>query len=228
MVLSLNAITMLLSVLVTFISLTPPYTYNEMWKTSGDEQNEHPQALLELTTDIVNQRYCKNREGGYNTLKMSLRLRYKNISQQPVILYKGNSEVYREVVSLSAQGTMKRPYILDLSLMAGTEKTPEIADGTVPDKHFVILPPGATFETRASTGGVLFLKKQDGENSDDALGTGEYMLQISVSTFPYTQTVAENLRNRWKESGILWSGSLTSTPMPFKVERSRKLADCKL
>lgn len=206
--------------------LLPASPDNGMRRTK-DEQAKQAQASLELATRMVRQRYCKSSDpAAYNTLRLDLQLRYKNIGQEDVILYKGSQIAYREMVSASMQDAAKMHYILDLSLMADVTGAPEIALGPLPDKNFVILPPGATFETMATTGGILFLKRSDEEKTADALGTGEYVLQVQVSTFPYPQSLENELRQRWKASGELWASGITSGPMTFKVEKDRKAVDC--
>lgn len=216
---------MRLSLLLILVMQAP--LYSTVHHTTGCAATEQEQTSLELTTSIVNQRYCQSSdEGGYNTLRMDLRLRYKNTGRQPVILYKGSRVVYREMVSRTALDAARRSYIFDLSLMVGVEGTLNISDSPVLNKDFVVLLPGAIFETVAHEGSVLFLKRNDPENSSDALSTGEYMLQVSTYTFPYSQKLAENLRSRWKTIGVLWSNDLTSRPMAFTVERDRKLSRC--
>lgn len=219
----------LLSTLLMFVIYTPllPVSPHDGMRRTKDEPAKQAQASLELATSIVRQRYCKSSDSaGYNTLRLDLRLRYKNIRQQDVILYKGSKIAYRQMVSASVQDATRMHYILDLSLMADVTGAAEIARGPLPDKNFVVLPPGATFETMATTGGILFLKRSDEEKTADSLGTGEYVLQVQVSTFPYQQSLENELRERWKASGELWTSDITSRPMTFKVEKNRKALDC--
>jgi hypothetical protein len=49
---------------------------------------------------------------------------------------------------------------------------------------------------------------------------------VTASTFQHPQGLADNLKSRWKESGVLWSERITSTPMPFKVKKDRRLVNC--
>jgi hypothetical protein len=130
------------------------------------------------------------------------------------------------MVSLNAEQAVIKRYIFDLSLMVDVQGLPEIDRGPIPDKHFIILQPGATFEPTTSTEAVLFLKRSDSEKTADTFGTGEYVLQVQVSTFPYPQSFENELRQRWKASGELWTSGITSRPMAFKVEKDRKAIDC--
>ena len=157
---------------------------------------------------------------------MELQLLYRNNGHQDVILYKGSSIAYRLMVSASIEDAEMRRYILDRSITTDVVGTPEITRGSEPDKNFVILGPGATFETTASTEAVLFLKRNDEAKAADALGTGEYVLQLEVSTFPYAPSVADELRQHWKARGELWVSGIASTPMTFKIEKARTAVDC--
>ncbi len=216
-----------LNVLLLSILLVP--LYGVACETNAQTIKERTQASLELTAVIVNQRYCKSSDDeGHNTLRMYLRLRYKNTGRQAVILYKSGSVVYREMVSLNAQDAAERKYVFDLSLMAGVQGTIADSDSAAPGKEFVILSPGDTFETTAKEGVVIFLKRTDDQKADDALGSGDYILQVSVSTFPYPQSHADKLRNLWRSSGVLWSSDLTSSPTPFKIERHYHPVQCNL
>ena len=215
-----------LLMVVTYNPLLPVTRHSGM-RITKDEQTNQTQVSLELATSVVRQRYCKSSDpAGNDTLRLDLQLRYKNIGQQDVILYKGSKIAYREMVSASVQDAVRMHYILDLSLMADVSGAPEITPGPVPDKNFVILPRGTTFETMASTGGILFLKRRDEEKTADTFGTGEYLLQVQVSTFPYPQSLENELRQRWKPSGELWASGITSRPMTFRVEKDRKAVDC--
>ncbi len=223
----LSLTTLLMFVIYTLILPAPPD--NGMRRTKDEQANEEQaQTSLELATSIVRQRYCESSDpAGDNTLILDLRLHYKNIGQQDVILFKGSNIAYREMVSNSDQEAARMHYILDMSLTVVVEGEPEIVRDPVPDKNFVILPPGASFETMASTGGIIFLKRSDEEKTADAFGTGEYVLQVQVSTFPYPQSLENELRQRWKASGELWASGITSRPMTFKVEKDRRAVDCK-
>jgi hypothetical protein len=218
-----------LTTLLMFIIYTPllPASPDKGMHRTKDEQANQAQGSLELATSIVRQRYCKSSDpAAYNTLRLDLRLRYKNIGQQDLILYKGSSIAYREMVSANVQDAARMHYILDLSLMVDVQGLPEIDRGPIPDKNFIILQPGARFEPTTSTEAVLFLKRSDEEKVADAFGSGEYVLQVQVSTFPYPQSLENELRQRWKTSGELWTSGITSGPMTFNVEKDRKAFDC--
>lgn len=211
-----------------YTPLLPVSPDNAMRRTKDeDEQAKQAQASLELTTSIVRQRYCKSSDpAAYNTLRLDLQLRYKNIGQQTLILYRGTSIAHREMVSVNTEQAVNKRYIFDMSLMVGVQGLPEIELGPIPDKNFIILQPGATFEPTTSTEAVLFLKRSDEERAADAFGTGEYVLQVQVSTFPYERSLEKEIRQRWKASGELWARGVTSRPMTFKVEKVREAVDC--
>jgi hypothetical protein len=204
-------------VLLLSILLAP--LYGVACETNAQTIKEKTRPSLELGAVVVNQHYCKSSDGeGHDTLRMDLRLLYKNNGRQAVILYKSGGVVYRVMVSLNAQGAAERKYVFDLSLMAGVEGAISGTDGPVPGKDFVILSPGDTFETTANEGAVIFLKRTDEQKVNDALGSGDYTLQVSVTTFPYPQSLADSFRERWRSSGTLWSSDLTSMPTLFKIE----------
>jgi len=191
-----------------------------------DEPARQAQTSLELTTTIIRQRYCSEAEGDH-TLRLDLRLRYKNIGQRDIILYRGSSLAFRQMISSTVQDAASLRYLLDLSLAVAVTGLPEIATRRDLDRNFVVLAPNATFETIAGTGNRIFVKKSDAEkDSVGTFGTGEYVLQIQVPTFPYPETVANELRQRWKTTGELWTSGVVSRPMTFKVEKDREFGAC--
>jgi hypothetical protein len=194
--------------------------------TNRDTEPKQSQPHLKLTTSTMKQQYCRDEESGQNTLRLVLQLRYENIGQLPIILYKGSGVINREMVSLNYDDAANGKYAINILPSVYVQGTPEISGSNVPDKYFVVLPSGGVFEKTATTECVIFLKERNDRNYGGAVSSGEYLLQVGVSTFPYSDTSAATLRNRWQANGILWSDDITSAPMSFKVERNARLVDC--
>jgi hypothetical protein len=94
----------------------------------------------------------------------------------------------------------------------------------IPSDLFVILRPKQSFEAEEET--TILVRRDNTGGESDGLLAGQYVLQVSVSTWPESESFAETLRNRWQDIGVLWSSDITSSPMPFKIEKDRRLENC--
>lgn len=184
------------------------------------------QASLELTTSVARQLYCKSIGKELSTLRLDLRLTYKNIGQQPIILYKGSNIAFRQMISASVQNAATNRYLSDISFMVDMTNLPTISGGANPDKNFVVIPSGETFGTTALRGAIVFLRRNGDDKDAGGIDAGEYVLQVEVPTFPYPGSLESELRTRWKASGDLWGENVISRPMTFEVARDPKFVAC--
>ena len=92
---------------------------------------------------------------------------------------------------------------------------------------FVVIQPGEKYSMKDSLARVTL---EIGSSSDGAvrrLRPGNYVLRIVVGTWLYIAVDAESkihvqdaeFREKWNESGFLWSDSVTSQAMQFTVDR---------
>ena len=185
----------------------------------GGERQEPP---LRLTTGIVGQRYLKNDDGSL-TLHLQLRLRYTNVGYQPLILYKGSKLIHRHTTSRSAAdaeaGRFTSDYALSISSAGGAE-----LDESSLDRLFVILQPGESYERDALNVVALQVTPDAPETPGAALTPGEYVLQVTTSTWPDSEELARELGGRWQGAGLLWHDPAVSAPVPFRVEAGQRAA----
>lgn len=212
----------LLTILLVFASAAPRYVHRR-----ADQPAPQAQTSLELTASISRQRYCRNSFlAGPALADLDLRLSFRNVGQQPLILYKGSTVVYRQMFSASVQEAARHQYLHEGRFSIFPGDPPQIARNTTPDKNFVVLRPGAVFETHVVSGAIVLVKRTDEEAMDPAFGTGEYVMQIVINTFPYSDELATDLRKLWKTSGELWVDDVTSKPMAVKIEKDRRFVNC--
>src|SRR5262245_8445827 len=167
------------------------------WAASPARQTQQTKASLELTTRIARSTYCKSSDpAGRNTLRLDLRLSYKNVGQQRIILYKGSSIVNRLMVSATVQDAANKRYLLDMLLMVILSDPPEIADSSRPDKNFVILGPSEAFGTDTQVAFPL-TRNSDDKTATDSLAGGHYALQVHAWTWLHSNSLKGELRQRW-------------------------------
>ena len=177
---------------------------------------------VKLTTEIVSQRYCKG-DAELDAIDLNLKLRFENIGNQKIILYR-NSEEIDQLIVRENRGEVAGDYEISSMvtwLMSGEWKVGE----SDLNKTFIVLPPKGTYETQTSAARI-FVSREGIDKIAGAVGNGEHFLQIRVSTWYGSRELADNLRNTWKQSGYLWTNSILSLPMKFKVDANRKVVRC--
>src|SRR5262245_61743600 len=121
---------------------------------------------LQLTTSIVAQRYCKNTDSDVtDSLRITLRLRYTNTGSRPLILYKHENTIFRQLISRDLLDAAARRYVWDLSLTVVTGGRDPKIDGQIPGDLFVILLSKQSFEAEGETT-ILVRRGDKGEESD--------------------------------------------------------------
>lgn len=182
-----------------------------------------PKPPLELTAKIVSENYCAATSDSAS-LEIGLKLRYRNISNQKIILYKGHDLFYQTRIR-SAPGNAAGPYEVWAVNSRYFDEEPEPIDQTSPSKVFLGLTPGAVYEREIMIGvGVVNDKVERGDSS---IRAGDHTLQLIVSTWYKSRSLAQKLRQEWQGKGLLWSEPLFSTPLSFAAQRPRLLAPCK-
>jgi hypothetical protein len=164
-------------------------------------------AQLQLTTNIVERKHhCSN------LMSLRVRLTFKNIGDEPIILDK-RSFIGAEMVSHDLEAAAAKQY--------ETTARYDLFDGAFFDvdpsdmSNFVILKPGEVYE---KTRGLTSLWLDDAPPPREGfLSPGTHYLQIIVSTWSYF-TDAKPFRKKWSDKGVLWLEGMTSLPMPFTVE----------
>ena len=182
-----------------------------------------PKPPLEFSADIVSQNYCAVTSDSAS-LEMKLKLRYRNIGSQKIILYNGHDLFYQSRIR-STPGSATGPYEVWLVNSRYFDEEVEPIDQTSPSKVFLILAPGA-FYTREIMIGVGVVNDKV-ERGDSSINAGDHTLQLMVSTWYESRSLAQKLRQEWQTKGLLWSEPVTSAPIHFMAQRPRVLAPCK-
>ncbi len=100
-----------------------------------------PPKPIELTAEIISQSYCAVNPDA-SSLEIKLKLRYRNVGKQRVILYNGHDLSYQTKIR-SAPGNAAGPYEVWVVNSRYFDEEVESIDQTSPGKVFVTLAPGA-------------------------------------------------------------------------------------
>jgi len=191
--------------------------------TAFGAQTKLPKQPLELTVELVVQSYCQASSDSAQ-LEMKLVLRYANVGNQKLILYKGHDLFYQTRIRRALTGSSANYEVLFLNSRYFDEEFESI-DQSSPGKVFVMLPPGAVYEREIIVGVAVVGEKV--ERGNYALRAGDHTLQLIVSTWYKSRLLAQKLRQQWARKGFLWFDPLVSAPISFTAQRPSSLAPCK-
>src|SRR5437667_6011398 len=177
---------------------------------------------LELTAEIISQNSCAASSNAL-TLEINLKLRYRNVGNQRLILYRGHDLFYQTRVRSAAGGAPAYEVLFLNSRYFDSEF--ESIDQAVPGKVFVSLSPGAAYERTLLVG--IALVPEGVERGNSAIAAGDHTLQLLVSTWYKPRSLAEKIRKQWEPKGLLWFDPMVSPPIHFLAERPTSPAPCK-
>jgi len=178
---------------------------------------------LELSAEIVSQSYCAVTSDSAS-LEMKVKLRYRNIGSQKIILYKGHDLFYQTRIR-SAPGNAAGPYQVWVVNARYFDEEFEPIDQASPSKVFLSLSPGAV-HTREIVIGVGVVNDKV-ERGDSSISAGDHTLQLIVQTWYKSRSLAEKLRQEWQTKGLLWADGLVAAPIHFVAQRPQLTAPCK-
>ncbi|MBA2733751.1 MAG: hypothetical protein H0U54_12765 [Acidobacteria bacterium] len=179
---------------------------------------------LQLTPSIMNQRYCAV-NGNVDALQLTLSLRYTNTGRGKLILYKGNRLFYQMFISRSGEEAAARRNELRTTHSRYFDEQPEKIVASAPGRVFTILSPGDSYETRQI---ISVPVTRDGGKGiyNVSIGAGEHVLSVTSSTWYESQKIAQQLRERWRSRGFLWTNPLVSNSINFVVDENRAPIVC--
>jgi len=195
-----------------------PVTRNHI---NGKEQER--ESRLQLTMKIASTEYCVG-DSELDGLRLKVRLIYTNKSKHNLILYKGSRLISRIMISRNFADAAAKRFEVNASLTQLTSGGDKCYAGAAPNKCFIVLPPGASYEVEGIAG--IFVVRGDAREITGAVKSGDHVLQVEVITWHESDEMAKNLRARWRRYGTVWYEPITSEPMPFTVEKQRKIVDC--
>ena len=101
----------------------------------------------------------------------------------------------------------------------------EALNGPRPGGAFVVLPPGGVYETEIIVG--VGVAPEGAERAADSIRPGEHTLQVVTSTWYESKKLAEELRVRWRSTGVLWTEPVATEPIKFAAVPDEPAAVCR-
>lgn len=178
---------------------------------AGAQTGAQPRPLR-LTAEVLARRLCAG-GAGVNFLHIKLRLRFTNVGDRRLILYRGNNLFFTLWVNSNPARPSAAQYELKTSTARFRATGPEDVDRPAPGKDFVPLPPGAKFETDVAVS--LPVACEGCALPNGAITAGEHLLRVTASTWYESKALGEKLRERWRRKGELWLNPVVSEPVRF-------------
>lgn len=187
-------------------------------------RSEPADPQLQLETEIIKQTYCDGPDSDLITMRLLLRLLFRNLGSKSIILERGSKQVplIRISKTLAEAIAGKPEKTVDNYIITANEHD-RVPSNTQPLDGFVVLKSGDTYKTIADVSIAVPRLAQVAAGVDP----GSHYLQVTVWTWEQSQAKAEVMRRKWHEKGILWSETLLSIPMAFAVQAQPKPEDCR-
>jgi hypothetical protein len=182
-------------------------------------------ATLQLTTTLIRQSYCQS-DDDLDSVRLEMWFKFTNTSNTPLILQKGNNLVVHQTVSRNKVDAAAKLFETGASITwLSSEGDGHCYQGGKPTSCFVILPPGKSYRLRGAAN--VFAVRDETKQISGAVGSGEHVIEVMVPIWPESTELGNEVRDRWRASGLLWFKSVTSDPMPFTIAAQRKVAACR-
>lgn len=213
-------------VLMLFVFLFP---------VGGNAQVWHPPLMLanyvsleaptlRLSVKIIRRSYCRG-DFELDGVNFDGTFTFTNTGAQTLILYKGSGRIARVMAGRNVEDLALGRFELNSSLESmSTPFNRDDFKGSAPNSYFVKLPPGGSYVV--SKGFGVFAVRGDKRKIGGALLSGEYAVQVEVTTWPDRTDFAEELGKRWKSSGGLFYQLVTSSPVAVTIEKERRVKRC--
>jgi hypothetical protein len=178
---------------------------------------------LQLTASISEQTTCAVNKS-VDALRLTLQLRYTNAGRRKLILYKGNRLFFQIFISRSSQQAAARSYELRTTHSRYFDEQPEKIVASAPGSVFTTLSPGDSYESRQL---ISIPVAREGEGRFNvSIAAGEHILNVTASTWYESRKLGEDLRERWRKRGFLWTDPLASNAVAFVVDGNRPAVGC--
>ena len=174
---------------------------------------------LQLTAEIVGSRSCAG--APLNILQLSVRLRYRNVGSRKLIVYRGKNLFYQTRI----RGGAGKPYEVVVTNSRYNDAEAEALGERKPGDAFVTLRPGGEYETVIAVG--VGVARGAGERVAHTIAPGAHTLQVITSSWYESRGLAEQLRERWRGSGLLWIDPVVAQPLSFDAGREAPAAPCR-
>jgi hypothetical protein len=189
-------------------------------KSVNAEVVQHEEAFLSAETEVLSSaeagglsyNYAEGFKRDFPSLRMKLKVTYKNEGNVPIVLYKKGTHYYGHHIAKTLEEAEQEKYEVDVEdddfgmLSEEERKEPPIS-------CFIVLEPGGTHSVE-----IELLVEVGLLNHRNTPQKGEYFLRIAFD--PVAKTVGDELKKDLRKKGYYWDKSVVSKPMRFVIENN--------
>ncbi len=178
--------------------------------------------VLTVEPRVADMKYCIE-SSGVVTIHLTLRLRYRNNGEVPIILpcfrYCSGYALFRDQDSMARNQPENRAS-RDKRRMGDATKLNQ----SKPDSGFFdTIAPGATLDNWPAEN-VIFVRSAP--NSGQIVPDGDYLLRVVVNHWADRRATGERLRRRWKALGLLWIEPIEAPAVKIHIDGGAKPGRC--
>jgi hypothetical protein len=194
-------------------------------KAQSSHRNETANPL-QLSAVVLDQHYC-DRGHEFPQLIVTLRLSFRNASSDVVIVARdgylvGGVDYYANRADAEARKPSTQE--IDDWMFGSVDPSQKPVVPAKPGTGFVILQPGASFETETEM--RLIVVQAPDHVDPTVLAAGEHFMSVGVFAYLGDSDYVSEARERWVGYGKLLTSGATSEPFSVTVEQGFKLVSC--
>lgn len=184
-----------------------------------DLTEEASKPKLQLKTATVDSTFCSA-----TSLRLTLQLTFETSGSVPILIRKEGFHIGRYLINRHLGGLRKGKREADVRQEFNTlwVLRNRLEGRTVDTSTFVRLTPGTTHIVPME----FYLSDINDVDDPQSLRPGNYLLEIQVSTWLDTNSIAARLQNEYKAEGYLWTNSVISDPLPFTISDKKMIGGC--
>lgn len=181
---------------------------------------------VRLITSVASQQYCTkaiDSQTGDPQLRLRLKLRVTNVSQEGLIIPRYGAATFGVVLSESLRDAEAQHYAYDSYSVLRKFRLaePDFPMVAPPKEFFAVLKPDEYYDYEYSQ--QIDISLTDPGNQEWGLRSGNYLLQIRIQTWSWDGEKAKELQQRWAKYGYLWHYDVKSEPLHIRVEKPKTL-----
>ncbi|HWX55922.1 MAG TPA: hypothetical protein VN176_15135 [Verrucomicrobiae bacterium] len=186
------------------------------------------QSGLTITATQIEEQHCENYPQSFSVF-LKLTLRFKNNSDEKVILSRQPSDLNHVRVSTSTETFSHGEFIYNPSPYEVGTSPPNIEPfGSAPDvERFIVLDPGAEYQTLAWTEVLADLTTTHRKTQNTGPTAGQYVMQVLVQPWPYEQRDSNALVAQWSSWGRLAIMTIPSNIFTIDLPKSKHGISCR-
>lgn len=146
----------------------------------GAQRKLESRQLVQLTTSVICEQYCRTSDPELDVLLLELQLRFTAVGTTPVILLRSSNIVPCVMIARSANDLDERKFEAHWCSDVVITRDGVLPVGTKPDASFVVIPPGCHYDTTAEIS-VLVSQSAPLRESPRALGPAEHVGSFSIT-----------------------------------------------